>query len=334
MTLAQETIPPDEAETIQGLIEANLKTVWMQGKTGKRGQHGKHHGLADGVFRIRDYLPEGFAKGVFQPGREYRCVVRFSNGEQLNDTENDVRGMAIKLLDVEGGKLLPGQGDTPEHDFLLIDFPTYFTATMADYVAFNRYFTPIQDVRRNGKTPGRILRAVCGLSMLLLRHRDILKAAKTVARRRVGSPLALTYHSTTPYLLGPGQAVKYKAIGRTPDPGPTRDENGLGKALWSTLATGVAQFDFGIVVQSDPSAHPIEDPTVDWEKNGASFVPIAELTLSQQSNSPEKAGLAETSRFNPWMSLPAHRPLGYINRARREIYRAMSALRHRKTQQD
>lgn len=334
MTLAQETIPADEAQTIESLIDANLKTVWMQGKTGKRGQHGKHHGMPDGVFRIRDDLPERFAHGVFQPGREYPCAVRFSNGEQLDDTENDVRGMAIKLLDVEGEKLLPGQGDTREHDFLLIDFPTYFTATMADYVAFNRYFTPIQDLRRNGKTPGRILRAGHGLAMLLLCHRDTLRAAQTVAGRHVGSPLALTYHSTTPYLLGPGQAVKYKATGRSPDPGPTQDENGLHKALWSALAGASVEFEFGILVQSDPSAHPIEDPTVDWQETGADYVAIADLTLPRQANTPDKDARAESSRFNPWKCLPSHRPLGYINRARREIYRAMSALRHRKTQQD
>jgi hypothetical protein len=31
--------------------------------------------------------------------------------------------------------------------------------------------------------------------------------------------------------------------------------------------------------------------------------------------------------FNPWHALPEHRPLGDMNRARREIYWAMSAFR-------
>ncbi|TNF17443.1 MAG: hypothetical protein EP318_21580 [Rhodobacteraceae bacterium] len=331
MMLAQETIPPDEALAIERLLRANLKTVWMAGKTAKRGQHGKHHGLAEGTFRIRDDLPASLAHGVFQPGQSYRCLVRFSNGEQLDDREEDVRGMAIKLLDVGGTKLLPGRGDRPEQDFLLIDSPTYFTATMADYLAFNRHFTPLQDLRRNGRTPGRLLRAAWGLAMLGVCHRDTLKAAQRMAGRRVGSPLALRYHSTTPYLLGPGQAVKYKAIGQTPDPGPTQEVDGLCGALWTALGQGPASFDFGVVVQDDPAAQPIEDPTVDWEENGARFTPVATLTLPQQENAADKDALAETLRFNPWMSLPDHRPLGYINRARREVYRAMADLRQRKT---
>lgn len=32
--------------------------------------------------------------------------------------------------------------------------------------------------------------------------------------------------------------------------------------------------------------------------------------------------------FNPWRALPEHRPLGGINRVRREVYVALSAMRH------
>jgi hypothetical protein len=37
---------------------------------------------------------------------------------------------------------------------------------------------------------------------------------------------------------------------------------------------------------------------------------------------------AEDLSYNPWHSLPAHRPLGNQNRARRVIYQALSKLRH------
>ena len=38
----------------------------------------------------------------------------------------------------------------------------------------------------------------------------------------------------------------------------------------------------------------------------------------------------ESIAFNPWHALPAHRPLGNMNRARREIYQAMAAFRGRR----
>ncbi|MDO6729717.1 hypothetical protein Q4577_06790 [Marinovum sp. 2_MG-2023] len=329
--LAQEVIPKREPQVIAGLIRDNLKTVWLEGKTAKRGQHGKHHGLVEGRLRVRGDLPDGFAVGVFQPGQTYRCLVRFSNGGQTDDRRRDVRGMAIKLLDVPGQKLLPGRGPVTEQDFILVDHPTYFTATMAEYVAFNRYFTPMQDLRGNGITVGRILAAGWGLAMLWLFHRKTLRAAREFAGRQVGALVSLTYHSTTAFLCGDGRAVKYKVIGHGPPTATVDSEDGLRQDLWRVLAEGPAQFDFGVVVQADAEAHPIEDPTVDWGTNGADFIKLADLTLFRQSNAPDRDKSAETMRFNPWMSLPAHCPLGFINRARREIYRAMSDLRRHKS---
>lgn len=328
MALARETIPPDEPQVISGLIRDNLKTVWKDGETAKRGQHGKHHGLVEGTFRVAEDIPDNLAKGVFQPGRSYPCLVRFSNGGQQDDTEPDVRGMAIKLMEVDGEKLLPGRGHIREHDFVLVDHPTYFTATMADYAAFNRHFTPLQDLRGNGFSLPRLLRAGYGFANLLLFHRKTLKAARAFASRQAVSVLSLTYHSTTSYLLGDGKAVKYKAVGKAPGTPATDDRDGLGKALWTSLTREPAVFDFGVVLQTDGASHPVEDPTIDWEANGAQFVRLAELTLDAQDRTERKDALAEEMRFNPWMSLPEHRPLGFINRARREIYLAMSGRRH------
>lgn len=329
MELGQERVPPDEVEVIETLIAMNLKTVWTDGTTVKRGQHGKHHGLVNGTFQVSSDLPEKFAVGVFQPGFQYRCRVRFSNGGQLDDADEDVRGMAIKLLGVEGTKLLAGHGPSTEQDFLLVDHPTYFTATMAEYLAFNRHFTPVQDLRGNGVSPVRVFRALWGLAMLLVFHRETLKAARAFAGRKAPSIQSLTFHSTTPYLFGKDRAVKYKAVGHGSKSRTLDGVNRLGHSLHNALEQTPLTFDFGVVVQTDATRHPIENPTVDWEVNGAEFISLAKLTLEQQENSPEKDALAEELRFNPWMAIPEHRPLGFINRARGEVYRAMSRLRGR-----
>lgn len=331
MKLGEERIEPGEAEGIAALVKANLPTVWTEGQTGKRAQHAKHHGLVEGEFLVHENLPEGFAHGVFQPGARYACLVRFSNGSRGDDREADVRGMAIKLLGVPGDKLMPGGGDGREQDFILVDFPTYFTATRDQYAAFNRHALPVLALRGNGVTPVRLLRAAWGGVMLLARHRDLFRQARRFAGRHAGSVLGLTFHSTTPYRLGEGRAVKYKAIGRGPDRAPASEPDALRQVLWAELGRDAVRFDFGVVVQSDPIAHPVEDPTVDWEAAGAEFVELARLCLPQQDNTPDKDARAETLVFSPWNSLAAHRPLGFINRARREVYRALSRLRHRKT---
>ncbi len=321
-----ERTPAGEWQDIRRLIAENLKTLGRTGPVVKRGQHGKHHGLARGHFVVRDDMPEDLALGVFQPGAQYDCQVRFSNGGQGDDTQPDVRGMAIKLQEVPGLKLLPGFGHVGEQDFLLVDHPVYFCADMAEYLPFNRHFTPVQALRANGVSLWRLLSAGYGLAMLVLFHRRVLKAARAFAGRKAGSVLGLTYHSTTPYALG-AQAVKYKAIGAGGSAGEATSEDGLRADLWQALEKDEVRFTFGVVMQGDRTRHPVEDASADWEAAGAEFVPLAELVLPQQDNTADQDALAETLRFSPWMSLPEHRPLGAINRARRDIYRAMAEAR-------
>ncbi|MBF2075025.1 MAG: hypothetical protein IGS50_14865 [Synechococcales cyanobacterium C42_A2020_086] len=45
-------------------------------------------------------------------------------------------------------------------------------------------------------------------------------------------------------------------------------------------------------------------------------------------DSPEQFAFGEALSFTPWHALPAHQPLGSINRARKAIYQAGSEQRH------
>jgi hypothetical protein len=47
----------------------------------------------------------------------------------------------------------------------------------------------------------------------------------------------------------------------------------------------------------------------------------------QQVDNVERAARCEQMAFNPWHCLAEHRPLGSMNRARREIYQALAAFR-------
>ncbi|WP_305968464.1 MULTISPECIES: catalase [unclassified Mameliella] len=324
--MGDEHVPAGEAAEILRLTRANLQTLSRRDGVVKRGQHAKHHALLQGRFRVRSDLPQALAQGVFQPGADHACLVRFSNGGQQDDRALDVRGMAIKLLGIPGMKLQPGQGHLREQDFVLVDHPVYFCKDMADYMPFNRHFLPVQALRSKGCSPLRLMRALRGLVMLGLFHRRVLRAARAFAGRRPGSLLALTYHSTTPYRLG-DLAVKYRVQGQGAPADPVQCANGLGRRLWQALGADEARMTFGVVIQDDPERQPVDDARVDWDAAGAVFEPLAEIVLPRQENSADRIAQAEALRFSPWMSLPAHRPLGAINRARREVYRVMAEAR-------
>ena len=81
-----------------------------------------------------------------------------------------------------------------------------------------------------------------------------------------------------------------------------------------------------VQVQTDPHLMPIEDATVKWPERLSPYVPVARLRLpAQRFDSDEQLAFADVLRYNPWHSLPEHRPLGNSNRARRRMYAELAA---------
>ena len=84
-----------------------------------------------------------------------------------------------------------------------------------------------------------------------------------------------------------------------------------------------------IQLQIDPRTMPIEDATVEWKERDAPYLAVARIRIPHQDvGDPEATRQCEEAAFNPWHCLAEHRPLGSMNRARREIYQAMAEFRH------
>jgi hypothetical protein len=95
-----------------------------------------------------------------------------------------------------------------------------------------------------------------------------------------------------------------------------------------TLRQQPWSFDFLVQLQSDPRRMPIEDASVQWPERLSPYVPVATLRLPvQRFDSPRQLAFAGNLSYNPWHSLPEHRPLGNQNRTRRWIYEELSKLR-------
>jgi hypothetical protein len=106
-----EAIPADEADDTRRVIQAlELILARNQAKSGqfRADVHVKTHGYAEGEFRVLPNLPEELAQGLFAHDGVYPAVVRFSNAasQAQVDAIPDGRGMAIKVLEVEGDVVL------------------------------------------------------------------------------------------------------------------------------------------------------------------------------------------------------------------------------------
>jgi hypothetical protein len=164
---------------------------------------------------------------------------------------------------------------------------------------------------------------------MLSRDRPYRILRKTVSKRP-HSPLDIQYWSTTPYKLDAG-AMKFSLRPHF-DSLPvhcTASADQLRRALVAQLKDHEARFDFLVQEQTDAVTMPIEDPTIPWDETRSPYRQVASLRIPpQQFDSPERTKFGENLSFTPWHALPDHRPLGGINRARKELYEIMSTRRH------
>lgn len=320
--LGEEQVPEKESRQIEEIVAIHLSVTDPNEKPlVPRGQHMKGHGCVRATFDVMSDIPDTLRRGIFAEPHSFHAYIRFSNGKGRDDRQPDAHGMAIKLLGVPGEKLLDDEKHATTQDFVLFDNPVFFIKDVADYVPFMKDF-------KNLKTPGLTFgKIIAGLKLLFSQNYK-WKLLRVTGSKTPDSPLRISYWSTTPAKLG-DVAVKYRV---TPDlagapPLQKVDSPDMLRLAMVTQLTGYeARFDFAVQVQTDPVTMPVEDPTVDW---GAPFLKIATIRIPPQIfDTLERQAFCENLSFTPWHSLPAHRPLGGINRARKAIYRAISKQRH------
>jgi hypothetical protein len=314
LALAQETISPDEGAVTADFI-AFLKAVSLKRfPTGpmRRFNQGRASGCVEAEFTVLDTLPTEHRVGLFAEARTYSAWIRFANATSQTDRDRDVRGMSIKLRDVPGGNLTPG---ATTQDFILNSHPVMMSSGPRDFLELLRA-TEAGGVRT---------------AWYFLTHPQSARIA-LAARQHPTSHLDIPYWSTTPYLFGPGRAVKYIARPSSPRIStlPSRlTDNYLHDAMADYLARSDASFDFLTQFQADSRTMPIEDAAIEWKERESPYLLVARIRIRRQElDAPGRADLCEQLSFNPWNCLVDHRPLGGFNRARREIYRAMAEFRH------
>jgi hypothetical protein len=331
-----ETIPPGEAEAVRIVTDVSLAVLDERARPVRRGQHPKHHGLVRGTFTVHAAIPDALRHGLFREAHTFEAVVRFSNGRQQDDRKKDAHGMAIKLLDVPGDKLLEPEREATTHDFIAIDYPVFFIRDAGTYAQFSLAVQASQ--RFTERAPVRWLpaklRDVASLLHLaagfLRTHAYERRLIQRFGDRVPTSPLTPTYHSCTPYALGP-HAIRFRLrpLDAPPRPQAPRGRDFLRDALVAALRDGEAAFAFEVQRQGDPRAMPVEDPTIPWPESAAPFVHVATLRLPAQAfDSPGRMEICENLSFTPWHALPEHRPVGGINRIRRVVYEVLARRRH------
>ena len=215
-----ETEWENEEKNTEEIVKLIRKSVLAQYQPGQRpalrDAHPKAHGCVKATFKVNDNLKPELAQGVFVPGKTYQAMIRFSNGDpdpMREDKRPDARGMAIKLLDVPGRKILPDERDALTQDFVMIDYPVFFLNDPKDYLSLQKFLT------KSETTFDRVIKALIlnhprsetFIKKLVLAKYVPKQVANLIIRttsktresdRRISSPLTTQYWSMSAYRLG------------------------------------------------------------------------------------------------------------------------------------
>jgi hypothetical protein len=315
----QEQIADDEDERFERYAETLRDIQRRQSrKKGAAGRalHRKAHAGVEAELEVLPELPAELRAGLFaQPGR-YRGYARFSNGRHVHgpDPAPDLRGLAIKVVGVEGRKLIPGLEDAKTQDFLAISTPaTPFRSTDG----FIRFATAVEN---QALAFPRLISAfgARGTATLAREMRSLMGPA---------SIATIPFYSAVPVRWG-DYAAKYAFFPGAAEARSARPRVGsayLADELAGRLAEGPLHFDMKVQLYRDEERTPIENASVEWREDVAPFIAVGRLTIPQQDLASERgrklAAFVDAIAFDPWHALEAHRPLGDIMRARNAAYR-------------
>lgn len=324
-TVLGEKLQPNEdvlAQNIAQVIEKSIREQYTAGNA-LRDAHPKAHGCVRAEFHVSKNIPAQFAKGVFIPDQSYQAWIRFSNASNdasSADIDKDARGIAIKLLGVSGTKILESEKQATTQDFIMINHPVFFANDAKRYLSF------INDVNSHNIIRKLHIPFALGFKGTM----NALGARNS----QIANPLYARYWSMVPYQLGLGndrQAVKYsvRACSATANNLPKNPSHDfLREALKNTLQQTDACMEF-LIQPRTSSKMLVEDSMTEWDEKAAPFYQVATIHIPKQNfDMPEQNKFCENLSFTPWHALPAHKPLGAVNRMRKVIYENISRVRH------
>jgi hypothetical protein len=333
-------------EDIKRYISCRVETTG--GKRAVRDAHAQGYGLARGEVKILDGLLPEYAQGIYaRPGR-HEAMVRFSNGSHRTGADEllgNVCGLGVKIFGIDGPTLLEDEPDSNTFDYAMMNYPIFFANTIERYVYIHElvlFAEPpaANDTRalararshrflhdfltaRGKLPPEQWAWDELGLFLALAQIKPVnllLSTYWTMGAVRHGDYIAKVR-------VAPVQAYADRVVWRVFDPANAPEIFRPG--LVAELRERPFEFDIQVQLCVDLECMPVEDVTVAWSETLSPFVTVAKLRLPLQDiGGNDNLEKMDATSMTPWRVTEDHRPLGNIQRARKEAYRQSSLLRH------
>ena len=334
---------PDEAKTLADINEQmrriQEKTLADGGKA-LRSVHAKSHGLLVGELRIPAGLAPELAQGIFARPGTLPVVMRLSTvpGDILPDDVSTPRGMAVKIIGVDGERLPGSEGDVTQ-DFVLVNGPAFNKPDATSFAASLRLLAATTDRAEGTK---EVLSAVLrGLEKVVEAVGGQSATLTALGGHPETNPLGEIYYSQVPVLFGEyfGKicvrplSPSLQALHKAPVDLKNRPD-GLRDAVSAYFEEQGGEWELCVQLCTDAGEMPVEDASVVWDETLSPYRPVARLVFGAQAawSDARARSIDEGLAFSPWHGVAAHRPLGSVMRVRRGAYEAARRFRAERNQ--
>jgi hypothetical protein len=334
---------PDEQELITKIADSlrrNNERAFKKYKHAIRDAHAKSHGILRGELTVRSDLPDYLRQGIFATPKTYPIIARLSttSGAIRSDQVRGVRGLAIKVLGVEGKRVIEDGATT--QDFVFVTHPVFPFKDALDYSKKGMLFA-----RALAHTPdagllagGVFLRAakrVLSLFGAKLPEQVVLFAGPNT------NTLGEKFYTAAPVRYGRhvaklSIAPLSKSVTELTGKPVGEGADAHTRAVVDFFRSNSAEFVVSAQLCTNLADMPIEDATVEWSQDASPYQPVATITYPvQDAYSAQRQFFGDdVLAFNSWRAIEDHRPLGSINRLKRRVYNASSDFRHTKNNVD
>lgn len=335
---ALEQIDPDEPQVAEALSETMLSIAYKtyaDSAHAIRCVHAKSHALLEAEVEIHDNLPPQLAQGIFAHPGTYEAVLRLSTtpGDLLHDSVSAPRGMALKILDVEGQRL-PGSENSTAQDFVMVNGKVFNSPSGKAFLSNLKLLAATTDRAEGAKKLfSKFLRGVESVAEAVGKE---LTPVKVMGGQPMTHMLGESVYTQVPVRFGqyiaklglvPASENLKALIGKSIS--VNGDENVHRHLIADFFAHETAVWHLQVQLCTDVSEMPIEDPMALWDEEKSPYITVATVTARpQESWSEERSQTVDDGmKFSPWNGIADHQPLGQIMRMRKLAYERSAAFR-------